>query len=155
MDRSTSSLPIGRKTRDSSPISERGRIIADLESQTSALGHVGLLKWQRNDLRKELLQQKGLAEFERQNAANARKLALRLAAQIAVKEARLKSHAEALSKAHGNAYLVERNSDAVVKDLESKLQEDLTLANSLLRTFGGSDGISSTCKLILAASSII
>jgi hypothetical protein len=142
MDHSISSLSSGRDSRDSSPSSERRRIL-NIESQTSALGHVGLLKWQRNDLRKDLLQQRGLTAVEKQNVGKARKLALRLAAQIAVKEAQLKSHAQALSKARGGQYLVARRSDAAIKELESRLQDDITRADVLLRTLGGSDSVSS------------
>jgi hypothetical protein len=142
MDHSISSLSSGRDSRDSSPSSERRRIL-NIESQTSALGHVGLLKWQRNDLRKDLLQQRGLTAVEKQNVGKARKLALRLAAQIAVKEAQLKSHAQALSKARGGQYFVARRSDAAIKELESRLQDDITRADVLLRTLGGSDSVSS------------
>jgi phosphopantetheinyl transferase (holo-ACP synthase) len=101
------------------------------------------LRWQRNDLKKELLQQKSQTAVEKQNAASARKLALRLAAQIAVKEAQLKSHSEALTKAHGVNYTEARRTDAAIKKLELNLQDDLTRANALLRTLGGSDTASS------------
>jgi phosphopantetheinyl transferase (holo-ACP synthase) len=141
MDRSISSLSGSGNTGDSSL--STSRILADLESKTSALGHVGLLKWQRNELNKKYLQQRELTEVEKQNAAASRKLALRLAAQIAVKEAKLKSHSEALATAHGSNYVAARKQDAVVKDLESKLQDDLARANALLRTLGGPESLSS------------
>ncbi|KIW00210.1 uncharacterized protein PV09_08250 [Verruconis gallopava] len=144
MDSSVSSLfRSGSSTRDSSPSSEsRSKILPDLESQTSALGHVGLLKWQRNDLRKQLVRQKELTVAEKQNAAKARKLALRLAAQIAVKEASIRSHAKALQTSRGKSYVAARRSDATIKDLEAKLQDDLIRADALLRALGGSNAVS-------------
>ena len=142
MESSISSLlSHDESTGSSSP--SASQILAKLESQTSALGHVGLLKYQRNDLSKKLQQQKTLTAAEKQNATAARKLALRLAAQIAVKEAKLKSHAEALAQVHGSNYVSARKNDATIKDLEIKLQDDLTKANALLRTLGGPESSSS------------
>lgn len=148
MDRSISSL----SSFDGETSLSASRIL-ELESQTSALGHVGLLKWQRNDLNKKLRQQQDLTASERKNATNARKLALRLAAQIAVKEAKLKSHSEALANAHGSNYVTARKNDAVIKDLEVKLQDDLTRANGLLRTLGGAESSASMllCSIHKAA----
>jgi hypothetical protein len=149
MDSSVSSLS-SRRTRESSvgPDLTRSQILADIESQTSALGHVGLLKWQRKDLQRKLVEQKDVTDAERKHASKSRKLALRLAAQIAVKEARLKDQERKLVKAHGESYVLARRSDGVIRDLEGTLKDDLTKANALLRTLGGGDSASRTFCLL-------
>jgi hypothetical protein len=124
-------------------------VLLDLESQTSALGHVGLLKWQRNDLRKQLQQQKSLRDVEKQKASNLRRLTLRLAAQIAVKESHLRFQTDALLNVRTVGYECTRRNEKLIKDLEEKLYDDVARANILLRTLEGrSDGGSSMLPIV-------
>lgn len=78
MDNSISSLLSGGTTRSSSPNSSKRRILSDLESNLSALGHIGLLKYSRDELRRQLNQQKLQTEQQSQAAATLRRVALRL-----------------------------------------------------------------------------
>lgn len=75
MDHSTSSLV---STGSSSPIMSRSGVLAELESNLSALGHVGLLKYSRDELRRQLQQQKLQTQQQSQAAATLRRVALRL-----------------------------------------------------------------------------
>jgi chromosome segregation ATPase len=78
MDHSIASLLSSGSTRSSSPSSAKRKALADLESNLSALGHVGLLKYSRDELRRQLQQQKAQTEQQSQAAATLRRVALRL-----------------------------------------------------------------------------
>lgn len=114
----------GSRTRpDSRPgTSDRSKPFSDLESNTSALGHVGLLKHQREALRNQLQQQYLVNGKQQQAASSLRKLALRLSVQISVREARLKSHTEALSRSRLAQYLNERYHDSTLQQLLAVLK---------------------------------
>lgn len=75
MDQSTSSI---FSNGTSSPNLSRSRVLSELESNLSALGHVGLLKYSRDELRRQLQQQKSQTEQQSQAAATLRRIALRL-----------------------------------------------------------------------------
>jgi hypothetical protein len=127
MDRSISFSSSGGLSRSGSfirphtPTSERpgtsSSVLSQLESNTSALGRVGLLKYQREALRHQLQQQYLINKKQGQSASALRKLALRLSVQISVREAQLNNHAEALSRSRLTQYLSERENDANVKQL--------------------------------------
>jgi len=127
MDRSTSFSSSGDLSRSASFIRPHSSasdapeissaLLAHLESNTSALGHVGLLKHQREALRHQLQQQYLVNKKQAQSSSTLRKLALRLSVQISLREARLKNLAEALSRSRLTQYLSERDYDANVKQL--------------------------------------
>ena len=130
----------GSFTRADSPASsrpgtsDRHKAFSDLESNTSALGHVGLLKHQREALRSQLQQQYLITGKQKQATSSLRKLALRLSVQVSVREARLKSHAEALSKSRLARYLDERHHDNALKQLFAILKEYEDQGDHLLHT---------------------
>ncbi|TLD28091.1 hypothetical protein E2P81_ATG06437 [Venturia nashicola] len=75
MDQSTSSL---FSSGSPSPHTSRSGLLAELESNLSALGHVGMLKYSRDELRRQLQQQKSQTQQQSQAAATLRRIALRL-----------------------------------------------------------------------------
>lgn len=75
MDQSTSSLV---SSGTSSPNMSRSRVLSELESNLSALGHVGMLKYSRDELKRQLQLQKSRTEQQSQAAATLRRVALRL-----------------------------------------------------------------------------
>lgn len=78
------------------------------ESPLSSIGHLGLIRNQRNALQSELRQQQASAADAKKSISSLRKLALRLAVRISVKEANIASHSKALAKARMNQYLLEQ-----------------------------------------------
>jgi hypothetical protein len=145
MDRSTRSLPAGSRTRDSSPSSGKGKLVSpELESNLSALGHVGIVKYQRDALRVELGHERLQKERQRQAAASLRRLTLRLAAQVSVKEARVISNAQALSRSRATHYASSREKDGVITQLQSGLLEYQRQAQELYKIL--SDGGASLAK---------
>ncbi|QDS72531.1 hypothetical protein FKW77_000285 [Venturia effusa] len=76
------------------------------ESPLSSLGHLGLIRSQRNALQSELRQQQESAAEAKKAISSLRRLALRLAVRISVKEANIASHSKALAKARMNQYLL-------------------------------------------------
>jgi DNA repair exonuclease SbcCD ATPase subunit len=80
------------------------------ESPLSSIGHLGLVRGQRNALRAELRSHEEAAVQAKQSISSLRKLALRLAVRISVKEARISTHARLLAQARMEKYLAERNS---------------------------------------------
>src|SRR5215469_7306836 len=129
----------GSFTRADSPsssrpgTSDRPKPFSDLESNTSALGHVGLLKHQREALRNQLQQQYLINGKQKQATSSLRKLALRLSVQVSVREARLKSHAEKLSRSRLAQYLNERHHDSTLKQLHAVLKGYEDQGDDLLR----------------------
>jgi hypothetical protein len=134
MDRSTRSLPTGPRTRDSSPsLGKGGPVSSELESNLSALGHVGIVKHQRDTLRVELAHERLQKERQKQAAASLRRLTLRLTAQVSVKEARITNSAQALSRSRATQYASSREKDGVISQLQSGLHEYQRQAQELLK----------------------
>jgi hypothetical protein len=144
MDRSTRSLPAGLRSRDSSPSSstsgKKTSVSSELESNLSALGHVGIVKYQRDALRTQLNGQRLQTEREKQTAASLRRLTLRLAAQVSVKEARINSNAQALARSRLTQYVGSRQKDDVITQLQNGNREYHRQAQELLKIL--SDGAS-------------
>lgn len=136
MDRSIASLRAGSSTRSHSPDLERSTSlpVVDLESNLSALGHVGIVKHQRNALRRELEQQQLRSDEQKQTSASLRRLSLRLAVQISVKEARIASHAQALSRSRSAQYTSSRGKDTAIVQLQSDFEDYRHQAQELLKT---------------------
>lgn len=134
MDRSISSLFAGSSTRAHSPdkVEKAKNASGDLESNLSALGHVGLVKHQRNLLRQELEQQRLQTDEQRNAAASLRRLTLRLAVQLSVKEARIASHNQALSRSRSTLYKTSREKDSTIDELQFGLKEYQRQAKDLL-----------------------
>lgn len=129
--------------------SDRYKPFSDLESNTSALGHVGLLKHQREALRNQLQQQYLINGKQKQATSSLRKLVLRLSVQVSVREARLKSHAEALSKSRLAQYLNERHHDSTSKRLLAILRSYEDQGDDLLRVLdNGSLATSKSTSLL-------
>jgi hypothetical protein len=78
------------------------------ESPLSTSGHLGLVRNQRNALQTELRHQQDAAADAKKSISSLRKLALRLAVRISVKEANIASHSKALAKARMSQYLLEQ-----------------------------------------------
>jgi hypothetical protein len=109
-------------------------------SNTSSLGRVGLLKYQREALRQQLLQQYLINNKQGESVSALRKLALRLSIQISVREARLKDHAAALSRSRLTQYLSERQKDDNVKELLGVLKDYERQAEDIIRTLDERSG---------------
>jgi hypothetical protein len=144
--------PSGSFIRGDSPSSSRPgtsdqhKPFSDLESNTSALGHVGLLKHQREALRNQLQQQCLINGKQKQATSSLRKLALRLSVQISVREARLKSHAEALSRSRLAQYLNEKHHDSTLKRLLTVLKGYEDQGQDLLRALDNGSPVTSKSK---------
>ncbi|KAE9962914.1 hypothetical protein EG328_011924 [Venturia inaequalis] len=78
------------------------------ESPLSSLGHLALVRSQRNALQSELQHHQDSAADAKKSISSLRKLALRLAVRISVKEANIASHSKALAKARMDQYLLEQ-----------------------------------------------
>jgi hypothetical protein len=129
--------------------SDRPKPVSDLESNTSALGHVGLLKHQREILRNQLKQQYLINGKQKQTTSSLRKLALRLSVQISVRDASLKSHAEALSRSRLAQYLNERHHDNTLKRLLAVLKGYEDQGEDLLRTLDNNGGLTTSKSKLL------
>lgn len=78
------------------------------ESPLCNLGHLALVRSQRNVLQSELRHHQESAADAKKSISSLRKLALRLAVRISVKEANIAAHSKALAKARMNRYLIEQ-----------------------------------------------
>ncbi|TID27942.1 putative major antigen-like protein [Venturia nashicola] len=78
------------------------------ESPLASLGHLGLIRSQRNALQSELRHYQESTADAKKSISSLRKLALRLAVRISVKEADIASHSKALAKARMTQYLIEQ-----------------------------------------------
>lgn len=132
----------GSFVRPHSPTSERpgtsSSALSQLESNTSALGRVGLLKHQREALRQQLQQQYLINKKQGHSASALRKLALRLSVQISVREAKLKNHAETLSRSRLTQYLSERENDVNFKQLLAILKNYERQGEDIIRALDDS-----------------
>jgi hypothetical protein len=133
MDRSMSFLSSGFLTQDHSPTGEKSRGMADLESNLSALGHVGIVKYQRDLLRNELKQLKVQTDQQKSSAVALRRLALRLAVQVSVKESSINRHADALSRSRLTQYVDGHQKDATIAQLQSSIHDYQSQGEDLLR----------------------
>jgi chromosome segregation ATPase len=77
------------------------------ESPLSNLGHIGLVRSQRNALNDELRTHEEAAIEAKRSISSLRKLALRLAVRISVREAQIASHTQSLARSRMSQYLAE------------------------------------------------
>ena len=122
-------------TRDHSPERVR-RKLDELESNLSALGHVGLVKHQRDLLRTELRKQTYLTDHARQSASSLRKLVLRLAVQVSARDSKLDNNTKALAHARLHRYLDGRASESQTQQLLSILRQYEQQGQALLEELG-------------------
>jgi predicted nucleic acid-binding Zn-ribbon protein len=92
------------------------------ESPLSSLGHIGLVRNQRNALHAELRSHEDAAIEAKRSISSLRKLALRLAVRISVREAHIASHARSLARSRMSQYLAERGTSPSA-ELEKKLPQ--------------------------------
>ena len=138
MERSISFTSSGSLTRDHSPERVRQKL-AKLESNLSALGHSGLVKLQRDLLITELRKQTHLTDHARESASSLRRLALRLAIHVSVKDSKLNSTSKALSRSHLHHYHDSHDSEVYAKQLRSVLKRYERQGEELLHEFNKSD----------------
>src|SRR5579871_2959295 len=159
MDLSMPSSPSGSLSRSGSlradspassrpGTSDRPKPFSNLESNTSALGHVGLLKHQREALRNQLQQQYLINGKQKKTTSSLRKLALRLLVQVSLREERLKSHAETLSRTRLAQYLNERQHDSTLKRFLTVLKGYEDQGEDLLRILDNGALAASKSKLL-------
>jgi cell division protein FtsB len=110
----------------------------------SNIGSLGLVRGQRNVLQSQLKVQQTATIEAKRSVSSLRKLALRLAVHISVKEARLASHARALAQSRLSQYVVQRNQQDQIDKLAAALQETEQQAQQLL------EGLTKVAPLPLA-----
>lgn len=90
-------------------------------SELSSKGHLGLLKDQREKLRDELRATRNTNAAQKASLSSHRRVAFRLAADIAVKRARLESYARALKDTRKAGYETAKSHEAYIAELNATI----------------------------------
>jgi len=88
------------------------------------LAHLSLIKNQRNSLRSELQVQRVAGAQAKASVASLRRLALRLAVNISVKERQIATAAQTLATSRKSDYIATRNAEKRIETLMESLKEE-------------------------------
>jgi chromosome segregation ATPase len=100
---------------------------SELDSQLSALGHVGLVNHFRNGLKQDLV-------HEKLSSSAYRKLSFRLAAQVAARDARLLRHEKLIAASQLTNYVRSRKEDSMIDRLMATIEVYEEQGQSLWKT---------------------
>lgn len=113
-----SPAPEGNDAGSSTPAND------DLLSPLSNLAHLSLVKNQRNSLRSELKVQRVAGAQAKASVTSLRRLALRLAVNISVKEKQIATTARSLANSRKSDYIATRNAEKRIDMLMQSLKEE-------------------------------
>jgi hypothetical protein len=96
----------------------------DLLAPLANLAHLSLVKNQRNSLRSELKAQRAAGAQAKASVASLRRLALRLAVNISLKEKQIATTARSLANSRKSDYVATRNAEQRIETLMESLKEE-------------------------------
>ncbi|KAF2141348.1 uncharacterized protein K452DRAFT_318985 [Aplosporella prunicola CBS 121167] len=107
----------------SPPQQQRGDRLVPLHPapSVSTLGHLGLVKGQRDGYRSELKLHESAAVQTKQHVSALRKLAFRLAVNISLKETKIAQSARTLAQSRNNSYIHSRKHESRIAELQKTL----------------------------------